>query len=86
MSERVAYRSLLNFLLLFLSREKVKKEKYEAFIKTKKNIMNKIKKVINTFLNKIIFSLFFCLDAKEPKNQDKPEGSARFVLPAPPSV
>jgi len=53
MSERVAYRSLLNFLLLFLSREKVKKEKYEAFIK--KNIMNKIKKVINTFLNKNYF-------------------------------
>jgi hypothetical protein len=28
--------------------------------------------------------MFFCLDAKEPKNQDKPEASGRFVWPAPP--
>jgi hypothetical protein len=32
------------------------------------------------------FLLFFCLDAKEPKDQGKPDRSARFALPSPPSV
>ena len=33
------------------------------------------------YFNKEFF-LFFCLDAKEPKDQGKPEGSARFAMPA----
>jgi hypothetical protein len=41
MSERVAYRSLLNFLWLLSFFQ----EKCEAFIETIKNIMNEIKKV-----------------------------------------
>ena len=30
--------------------------------------------------------MFFCLDAKEPKNQGRPERSAHSPVPAPPSV
>ena len=30
--------------------------------------------------------MFFCLDAKEPKNQGRPERSAHSSVPAPPFV
>jgi hypothetical protein len=30
--------------------------------------------------------MFFCLDAKEPKNQGKPDPSGRLAGPTPPSA